>query len=164
MHSTPLPSIDNFETSYISFDDHFAALQIELCVRGWSEGFGRNRRLHHSHQSPNYVRSIKRDSAPSPKERRLLYSFPSAKTSGAEAFRPSSEPQPLCQRTHFRKSSFLKTGRIIAPTTIKSNRKVSNFRTAPFIHTFNGRRPMLKLGGVNGDRRLPPNAKSFTCV
>ena len=68
------------ETSYISADDHFAALQIDLCVRGWIEGLWRNRRLHHPHQFPNYVRSIKRDSAPSPKERRLLYSFPSAKT------------------------------------------------------------------------------------
>ena len=77
-----------FETSYISLDDHFAAMQIDLCVRGWIEGLGRNRRLHHSHQFPNYVRSIKRDSAPSPKERRLLYSFLSAKTSGAETFAP----------------------------------------------------------------------------
>ena len=25
-----------FETSYISQDDHFAAMQIDLCVRGWN--------------------------------------------------------------------------------------------------------------------------------
>ena len=77
-----------FETSYISLDDHFAALQIDLCVRGWIEGLWRNRRLYHSHQFPNYVRSIKRDFTLPPKERRLLYSFPSAKTSGAEIFAP----------------------------------------------------------------------------
>ena len=53
------------ETSYISGDDHFAALQIDLCVRGWIEGLWRNRRLHHSHQFPNYVCSIKRDSTSS---------------------------------------------------------------------------------------------------
>ena len=70
-----------------SFDDHFAALQIDLCVRGWIEWFWRNCRLHHSHQFPNYVRSIKRDFTLSHKERRLLYSFPSAKTSGAESYR-----------------------------------------------------------------------------
>ena len=84
----PLQGAVSIETSYISFDDCFAALQIDLCVRGWIEGLWRNRRLHHSHQFPNYVRSIKRDSAPAPKERRLLYSFPSAKTSGAGTFPP----------------------------------------------------------------------------
>ena len=55
------------ETSYISQDDHFAALQIDLCVRGWIEGLGRNRRLHHSHQFPNYVRSIREISHTLPK-------------------------------------------------------------------------------------------------
>jgi len=75
------------ETSYISADDHFAALQIDLCVRGWIEGFWRNRRLHHSHHFPNYVCSIKSDFTLPHKERRLLYSFPSAKASGAESYR-----------------------------------------------------------------------------
>ena len=76
----PLQGAVSIETSYISFDDCFAALQIDLCVRGWIEGLWRNRRLHHPHQFPNYVRSIKRDSAPPPKECRLLYSVPSTKT------------------------------------------------------------------------------------
>ena len=55
----PLQGAVSIETSYISFDDCFAALQIDLCVRGWIEGLWRNRRLHHSHQFPNYVRSIR---------------------------------------------------------------------------------------------------------
>ena len=39
------------ETSYISADDHFAALQIDLCVRGWKTfgGFAAQ-----SNQFPNY--------------------------------------------------------------------------------------------------------------
>ena len=35
VHSTLLPSDVLIETSYISVDDHFAALQIDLNVRGW---------------------------------------------------------------------------------------------------------------------------------
>ena len=65
-----------FETSYISLDDHFAAMQIDLCVRGWIEGLGRNRRLHHSHQFPNYVRSIKRDFTHS-LQKNIVYYTPS---------------------------------------------------------------------------------------
>ena len=55
----PLQGAVSIETSYISFDDCFAALQIDLCVRGWIEGVWRNLRLHHSHQFPSYVRSIR---------------------------------------------------------------------------------------------------------
>ena len=75
-----------FETSHISADDHFAALQIDLCVRGWIERFWRNRRLHHSHQFPNYVCSIKRRHTLPINERRTL-SLPK-KQGGAEAFPP----------------------------------------------------------------------------
>ena len=91
-------SIVRFETSYISGDDHFAALQIDLCVRGWIERLWRNRRMHHSHQFPNYVRSIKRVFTLTHKERRLLYSFPSTKTRRRGNFR--SAPYPLSQ-TYF---------------------------------------------------------------
>lgn len=30
-----LPSIVTFEISHVSFDNHFAALQIDLCAWGW---------------------------------------------------------------------------------------------------------------------------------
>ena len=80
-----------FETSYISLDDHFAALQIDLCVRGWIEGLWRNRRLYHPHQFPNYVCSIKRDFTLSHKERRTLYSFPTAKTRRRGNFRSAPD-------------------------------------------------------------------------
>ena len=36
----PLQGAVSIETSYISMDDHFAALQIDLCVRGRIDRFG----------------------------------------------------------------------------------------------------------------------------
>ena len=59
-----------------------------ISVQGRLEGLWRNRRLHHSHQFPNYVCSLREDTHPLINERRLLYSFPSSKTSGAETFAP----------------------------------------------------------------------------
>ena len=50
-----LPSIVTFEISHVSPDDHFAALQIDLNVRGWIGAFATTSRLRNSHQFPNYV-------------------------------------------------------------------------------------------------------------
>ena len=41
----PLHSVVFIETSYISFIDHFAAMQIDLCVRGWIGAFAVASRL-----------------------------------------------------------------------------------------------------------------------
>ena len=51
VHSTLLPSDVLIETSYISVDDHFAALQIDLSDWGWKTfgGFAVQ-----SNQFPNY--------------------------------------------------------------------------------------------------------------
>ena len=109
----PLQGAVSIETSYISFDDCFAALQIDLCVRGWIEGLWRNRRLHHPHQFPNYVCSIKRDFTLSHKERRLLYSFPVAKTRRRGNFPSAPDIQNLQHRLH--SDASICTGRYITP-------------------------------------------------
>jgi len=71
-----------------------------ISVQWWIEGLWRNRRPYLPHQFPNYVRSIKRDFTLPHKERRLLYSFPSAKTSGAETFARAA-PDITLLRVHF---------------------------------------------------------------
>ena len=82
-----LPSIVTFEISHVSPDDHFAALQIDLCVRGWIEGLGRNRRLHHSHQFPNYVRSIREISHTLPERTPFIILLPLSKNKRRGNFR-----------------------------------------------------------------------------
>ena len=77
-----LPSIVHLETSHISTDDHFAALQIDLCVRGWIEGLGRNRRLHHSHQFLNYVLSFLAESPHFPQKNGTYYTYSRLKKQG----------------------------------------------------------------------------------
>ena len=87
-----------FETSYISQDDHFAALQIDLCVRGWIEGLGRNRRLHHSHQFPNYVCSIREISHTLPKRTPFIILLSLRKNKWRGNFRSAPDIQNLQHR------------------------------------------------------------------
>lgn len=67
------------EISHVSFGDCFAALQIDLCVRGMDWGVCGTRRLRNSHQFLNYVISgllDRRQSAPTsstlPKTRQII--------------------------------------------------------------------------------------------
>ena len=101
-----LPSIVTLEISHVSFDDHFAALQIDLCVRGWIEGVWRNRHLHHSHQFPNYVCSIKRDSTLLLKNIAYYTPSPPQKQDSPEVFASKQESVArykyynICPRVH----------------------------------------------------------------